>query len=205
MPKVSREYQEMRQNQIIEAAIECFSEKGFHQTSMQDIVDKSDLSPGAIYLYFKSKDEIIKTIADIRHAHEIKIITDAFDRGDTSVALSELTEIFFTSLLDKDILKQRNIGIQLWGEALTNPNVYKIAKQGIDEPKNVLTEILTEYQNKGKLDKDLSPEAVARVMLAQFQGFVLQITMDNELNVEEYIKVVKCLIDKPLLEGKYKG
>lgn len=204
MPKVSQEYQEMRKNQIIEAAVECFSKKGFHQTSMQDIVDESSLSPGAIYLYFKSKEEIIKTIADIRHVHEKKIISDALCRGDTSIALGNLAEIFFTSLLDKDVLKQRNIGIQLWGEALTNPNVYKIARQGIDEPKNVLTEILTEYQNQGKLDKALSPEAVARVMMAQFQGFVLQITMDNELDVKEYIKVVKCLIDKSLLNDKSK-
>jgi hypothetical protein len=45
MPKVSQEHQESRRNQIIEAAMECFSKKGFHQTTMRDIVSESGLSP----------------------------------------------------------------------------------------------------------------------------------------------------------------
>jgi len=40
---------------------------------MQEIVTESGLSPGSIYLYFKSKEEIIKTIADIRHVSECLI------------------------------------------------------------------------------------------------------------------------------------
>lgn len=195
MPKVSQEHQENRRNQIIAAAVECFSRKGFHQTSMQDIVAESGLSPGAIYLYFKSKEEIIKTIADVRHEREREIILNAFGSGDTNVALSQLIETFFRSLLNPEVRKQRDIGVQLWGEALTNPNVYEVVYQGIEEPKRVLTEILAEYQKKGKLNEKLSPEAVARVMLSQFQGFVLQIEIDSKMDVEEYIKTMMYLID----------
>ena len=78
MPKVSRQYQESRRNQIIDAAVKCFAQKGFHQTSMQDIVSESGFSPGAIYLYFKSKEEIIKTVADHAPRTESEIIANAF-------------------------------------------------------------------------------------------------------------------------------
>ncbi len=115
MPKVSPQHQELRRNQIIEAAAKCISKKGFHHTSMQDIVAESGLSPGAIYLYFKSKEEIIKTVADTRHAAERELIADAFGSGDTAIALNQLVETFFNSLANKDVRVERSIWVQLWG------------------------------------------------------------------------------------------
>jgi len=191
MPKVSREHQESRRNQIIDAAVKCFAQKGFHQTSMQDIVAESGLSPGAIYLYFKSKEEIIKTIADLRHASENEIIAGAFGSDDPNIALNQLIETFFNSLADPEVRLQRSIGVQLWGEALSNPLVHEIVRQGFTESKNALTEVLTVYQKQGKLSSDLSPEVIACVMQAQFQGFVLQVALGEPLDIQEYIKVIK--------------
>ncbi|TLS35063.1 TetR/AcrR family transcriptional regulator [Pseudalkalibacillus caeni] len=47
---------------IIETAMKLFAKKGFHSTSIQEIADKSGISKGAVYLYFKSKDELIFSI-----------------------------------------------------------------------------------------------------------------------------------------------
>ncbi len=48
-----------RRNQILDTAAAIFARYGFHQARMDDIVQASGLSKGAIYWYFKSKDEII--------------------------------------------------------------------------------------------------------------------------------------------------
>jgi AcrR family transcriptional regulator len=53
-PDVSAE----RKQQIFQAAITCFGRKGYHQTTMDDIVAESGLSKGALYWYFKSKKEL---------------------------------------------------------------------------------------------------------------------------------------------------
>ena len=58
-PKVSEAYIETRRNEILEAAFKCFSEKGFHNTTMQDIYKTANLSPGAVYNYFSSKEDIV--------------------------------------------------------------------------------------------------------------------------------------------------
>lgn len=55
-PDVSAE----RRAQIIEAALACFTRKGYVNTTMDDIVTESGLSKGAIYWYFKSKDDIFE-------------------------------------------------------------------------------------------------------------------------------------------------
>lgn len=47
-----------RRQQIQEAALRCFARKGYDRTTMDDIVQESGLSKGAIYWYYKSKREL---------------------------------------------------------------------------------------------------------------------------------------------------
>lgn len=195
MPKVSREHQENRRNQIIRAALKCFAQKGFHQSSMQDIVTESGLSPGAIYLYFRSKDEIIRATADIRHKNERELFAQTFADDNANSALSQIARHFFNSLRDEDVRQERNMDVQLWGEAMTNPAIFQVVNEGFQETKQVLTGIIAKYQATGKLDRKHSPEAMAGVMLALFQGFVLQMQIDGNLDIGEFIKVVQGLID----------
>ena len=63
MPKVSDAHRESRREQILIAAWKCFSRNGFHSTSMADVIAEAGLSAGAVYLYFRSKDDIIVAVA----------------------------------------------------------------------------------------------------------------------------------------------
>lgn len=58
MPIVSEEHKRQRRNHILLSAQHCFAKKGYHITSMDQLVQHSGLSRGAIYNYFKSKEEI---------------------------------------------------------------------------------------------------------------------------------------------------
>ena len=59
MPKISDEARADRRKQILEAAWRCFQRDGLHATSMHDIIRASGLSAGAVYSYFKSKEDLI--------------------------------------------------------------------------------------------------------------------------------------------------
>src|SRR6478672_10270476 len=48
----------------METAFKMFSKKGFDQTSLTNIATEVGISKPAIYYYFKSKDELIKTLFD---------------------------------------------------------------------------------------------------------------------------------------------
>ena len=58
------ELTETRREQILEAATSVFARLGVHKARMDDIVEEAGLSKGAVYWYFKSKDEITKSILD---------------------------------------------------------------------------------------------------------------------------------------------
>lgn len=76
---VNKEQTEKRRLQILQAALECFTKQGFHQSSMQTICKKAGLSPGTVYHYFKSKDDIIEHIAqrEVDSAQEFAALLDA--------------------------------------------------------------------------------------------------------------------------------
>src|SRR4051812_23729555 len=64
MPRVSEAHLAARRLQILDAARACFRRNGFHMTSMQDVIAEAGLSVGAVYRYFRSKNELIAAIAE---------------------------------------------------------------------------------------------------------------------------------------------
>jgi len=54
--------QKMRRKQILDAAKRLFYEKGFSAATIEDIAQEAELSPAAIYLYFKNKDDLYASL-----------------------------------------------------------------------------------------------------------------------------------------------
>src|SRR6185295_20368911 len=100
MPKISDKQREGRRQQILDAALGCFSDDGFHQTGMADIVRQSGLSPGAVYLYFKSKDDLIEALADDRHRQEAALNSVTLGSGDPREALRAMINAYVHWLTD---------------------------------------------------------------------------------------------------------
>lgn len=64
MPKTSAAAKEARQEQILTAALRCFARRGYHATTIEDLVAETGLSRGALYLYFPSKEALYLALAD---------------------------------------------------------------------------------------------------------------------------------------------
>jgi AcrR family transcriptional regulator len=50
------------QGRLLEAAVSLFAEKGFDATSVQEIVERAQVTKGAMYHYFRSKDDLLYAI-----------------------------------------------------------------------------------------------------------------------------------------------
>ena len=73
---------EMRRQQIMVAAKRLFSLKGFEKSTMEDIAREAELSPGTLYLYFKSKDELYASLC-LRVLRFINVKVDHIISEDT--------------------------------------------------------------------------------------------------------------------------
>ncbi len=195
MPKISDAKRESRRRQILEAALACFSENGFHQTGMADIVRRSGLSQGAVYLYFQSKDDLIEALADDRHRREAVLNSVAQGSADPLEALRALVRVYADWAIDSSGEKRRRVGVHGWAEALRNRRVHARVVEGIEIPRVVIVALVERAQHEGLLRGDVSADAVARTLIALFQGFVLQAVWGEDIDVGACVYTVDVMLD----------
>ncbi len=195
MPKVSQAYLDARRGEILEAAIACFSREGFHRTTMAEIVKESQVSPGAIYNYFDSKEEIIEAIAEERRQVEQALIAEASEEKTVVAALRRLRDTFFGDLKTPKERSRRRLSIQLWAEAQRNPRILRLVRGSFEGPLKMLSGILAEAQRRGEISGKVDAEATARFLIGAFYGLVLQVEWDGELKIEAQIKLLDVFLE----------
>jgi AcrR family transcriptional regulator len=174
MPKIRPETSIARRGEILEAAEICFARQGFHQTTIRDVIRESGLSAGCIYGYFATKEDLIEAIGEWRHARDAALLTPRDGSMDPISTLRELARNFLMDLQNKDALRTRRVGVQLWAEALRSPEVLSQVTGGIHAPLAVLIKLLQRGQRQGLVSKKIDPAAIARTIVSVFQGYVLQ-------------------------------
>lgn len=205
MPKVSEAYLEARRQQILEAAFTCFARKGFHETTMQDISREAGVSYGVVYHYFRSKEDVIEASWRANQQARATRIQMAQRRGSTPEVLSELLAIYMRRLEQPESSPEMRLRIQLFGETLLNPRIAaNIRRTWNDVLKNV-EDIIHRGQERGEINAEMDPHALARVYLALHDGVLLQKTVDPSLDLWKLVQVFKALHNGQLWEGQRKG
>ena len=177
MPKITDLQRETRRQQILDAARRCFSRDGFHNTTTADIVRESGVSQGTLYLYFTTKDDIILALSDDRHQAEAFVSALAKSEQDPIEGLALLLELYGASLSDPHKVDVRRVGVQGWAEALRNPGVLARMETNIAAVRQGIIRMIERGQADGLIRPEVEPEAVARVLVAIFQGLTLQATL----------------------------
>lgn len=192
MPKVSEAHLEARKQQILDAAASCFSRRGFHQATMQDICREAELSPGAVYRYFTSKEEIIAAMVNERRREGVAMIEAVRrERKDTLAVLDELAEVFFSKLEDTQGCA---VDVELWAEAQSNEHVREMVDFDMCDTAAAFTDIIQVAQRRGEVNPDLDANAVARVLNSFFLGLVLQKSINPNVEVWPYVSVIKSMM-----------
>ncbi|THF78037.1 TetR/AcrR family transcriptional regulator [Cohnella fermenti] len=104
-----------KRQQIIEAAMRCFSRKGVQATSIQDIVDELGMAKGSLYFYFKSKDELIVSV--FSHFAGIALSGMAERPGEERLPRRERLRLQLQRSIEV-IVRNRNIPLMLAREPL---------------------------------------------------------------------------------------
>ncbi len=90
-----------RRDQIIEAAERLFYEKGYEQTSVQDVLDALSLSKGGFYHYFQSKIELLEAVCRRQSVRDAEEMTAAVAQKEGAVAKLN-TLLQYCGLLRRD-------------------------------------------------------------------------------------------------------
>jgi AcrR family transcriptional regulator len=193
MPKVMPEYLEQRRQQILDAAAVCFSRRGFHPTTMQDICREAELSPGAVYRYFPSKESIIQAMCERGQGADIQAIDEAMQRGQTLEVLEDLIQRFFVELDGLHSQTHCALNLELIVEAPRDDHIRAWLTQSLSGIRGLFVELIAAGQARGEVNASLDSESVAQVMVALYHGFITQKLIDPEMNVERYADILGSL------------
>jgi TetR/AcrR family transcriptional regulator, transcriptional repressor of aconitase len=172
--RVSQAYLDARRRQILDAARRCFVRNGFHATSMQDLLREANLSAGAVYRYFKSKDEIIAAIGFDNVAaftRAIEEVVQIDDRPPLDEAVGRLLAALERLDAEQDHAK---ITLQAWSEALRSPALAARVEEGWAELTSSLAGLVEVYQERGEISSDVAADDVARLLVGLLHGFVVR-------------------------------
>ena len=179
-PDVSEE----RKDQILDAASEVFIERGFQKARMDDIAQEAELSKGALYWYFKSKDEIVLGIYDrvfSREARDLEALVSA--EGCASDRL-----ILYTERVNEDvirILRFAPMAYEFLSLAFRNKYFQKAFKHYIRQHMDILVPIIQQGIDSGEF-RPLEPLEAAIAIGAIIEGTIALWVYDKNLVEPEY-------------------
>ncbi|MFH0730553.1 MAG: TetR/AcrR family transcriptional regulator [Pseudomonadota bacterium] len=166
---------ERRRQQILVSAKRVFSDRGFSRTTMEDIANEAELSPGTLYLYFKNKEELFASLS--LRIFQYMIIRLEEVSNDIKMNPREKLEALKLAMFDVydfDTASITNMFHLQSSEALKNLSSQVLAEFNTLSTTcmGLLTSIFKEGCAKGVFI-DSPPEALADTFWSLFSGVVL--------------------------------
>lgn len=198
MPKVTEQYLDSRRQEIIDAAYRCFARKGFHPTTMRDIFAEAGLSPGAVYRYFKSKDEIIEASFAFDLERSVPVFARFAAEPDPRAALEHLLDFFFTGVESAAALGADRVNVLGWGEAMFDTRLAAPLRAFTKAFQDLVEDLIRRGQAAGSINPQVDPKPAAQLLLSCFVGLFVQKALTPDLEIRRYQGEVHGLIDRYL-------
>lgn len=154
-----------KNRQIIDVAIDMFSERGFHQTTMQDIAETAGVGKGTIYRFFESKEDLISSLVEFAIEDITREIQSAIEK--LSHPVEKLRSIIAVEVDYYD--QHRNLAKFLVREVLGYRNKFEDHIKKIHSTRAAIVErVIQEGMDEHHL-KRVNPATLA----ASLEGMVL--------------------------------
>jgi AcrR family transcriptional regulator len=202
MPRVTEEHRVARRTEILTAACRCFARDGFHATSIADIISESGLSAGSVYLYFKSKNDLIAAVVDMTLSSADAIFADLL--ADDAVPSPEQTVTHVIDAIMKRAVDHPLHGVDIsrvalhaWAEALRDPEIAGRIEHAMRGLRRHYADVVRRCQGAGLIDPHVHPEDVGTVLLGVVQAFAVQRLLIPGTDSAQYLSGLHALLSVP--------
>lgn len=180
MPKLSEEAMEDRRQQIISAARRVFAEKGLSKVTLREVFKESGLSAGAVYNYFKTKDDLILAVAESGMAE----VLGGFSRaGIKSVDLHIIIAGFIMMLANMDPSQAPKVDVMIAAEALANEEIRETVCRSRAMVKSALIAVIEARQERDESWRGFPASTLAELLYATYQGLIVSVALGEKPDV----------------------
>jgi AcrR family transcriptional regulator len=145
-PDTEPKKSELRRQKLVQAAIRCFEERGFHGASMSQISEEAGMSVGHIYHYFPGKEALIAAIAEVK-------LGEAIQRMNVAASKASLIHALVARAGDCEVdhLKpgERALFFEIVAESERNPKIAELLRMTDERA----------LQRQREIFRELAPQA----------------------------------------------
>ena len=175
MPRVTAAHEQEVRERILAAALRVFAEKGYRRSTIQDVVRESGLSVGAIYTWFKSKDELFLASCDLSSGRGLEELATRLTAGRTTLERLQIgIDVYLDSIDEFNGLPGQATLVQAWAEADQEPGVREMLVRRREQLVGAGQLLLREGIARGELPAWIDVDAVARGYIGLLDGLLLQ-------------------------------
>lgn len=170
MPKRSDEFKAQQEQHILDAARSCFVQFGYDRTTMRDIAAAANLSTGALYVYFQTKEAILTAICRLQADQQQAALQRTLAAA-PAAALS-FTSIFqaalqpFLDTPDAEVRQRELLNLLFWYEATRQSDLGSLMQQLMHTWHAAIVGQITAEQGAQRIAGDLDPDALAAILIA---------------------------------------
>ena len=190
MPKLKPETQQARRAAILDAAERCFARAGFHRSTMQDICKEAGISPGALYVYFASKEDLIAGIVERDRTKLASKLAELPDAPDLLSALAKLGEHYTV----EEPQYKRVLCIEIGSEATRNPVVGDIYRSVDEFCRQNFAQVFAQARDAGKIAPNADPETLAQVVSLLGDGLFWRRAVDPNFDAQKILPILVGLV-----------
>jgi len=201
MPRITEERRQARREQILDAARACLLEHGLEAVSMEMIIARSGLSTGAVYRYFKGKEQIMvaaftATVSEIGAA-AVPVLASPKSRLPAEL-IEELLATWVgyarSGVGAAAGIDRMPVALHGWSYAQTEPELEATVRAGLRGFRERCVPVIKQWQADGVVAASADPGAVAQLILSICLGFVAQRSLTGDAEVQAHSDALAALV-----------
>ncbi|HZV21913.1 MAG TPA: TetR/AcrR family transcriptional regulator [Hyphomicrobiales bacterium] len=194
MPKLAPRKQHERREHFLDCAERCFIEKGFRTTTMDDICREAASSTGALYGYFRSKEELVCGLCERESARFGKQLSEVAEAPDFLAALRTMAERF----CEEPIGKVR-LHVEIAAEASRNEAVSKTMREMDKVFSNSFIKLLERERDCGRVQPKLAIPAVVQAISVLGKGLFSRRALYPEPSAAAFVPAIMAMVSALLV------
>ncbi|HXW88813.1 MAG TPA: TetR family transcriptional regulator C-terminal domain-containing protein [Streptosporangiaceae bacterium] len=170
---------DQRRVQMLHAALEIISERGYAETRIADVAERAGVSPALVIYYFKTKDQLLTEA--IRYYEDTWYAVGQARIARLPTAAERLEEFVAMSCLDSadpEPGSSWQLWLDFWAQAARNEAVAGVRRKSDERWREVISSLVREGQEAGEF-REIDATSFAIYLSALLDGLTVQIALDD--------------------------
>jgi len=187
MPKLKEAIFLEKRQHILMCARQVFASQGYEATKIQHILKAAGISNGALFVYFKSKRDILLAIIDenlgtfCQRIDEIADLSHELEREETLVMLLDLVRII-------SLGAGRAMSLHVWSASMVDEVIKSHMEMHYKKILRSITKLLSSLKKEGKLAESVNVNKAAYGLFALFiPGYIVQLLFISAMEPRAYL------------------